>query len=59
MGAGDAFISVAALAAARNLPLDLATLMGQLAGANSVRIVGNSRPISKSSVLKGGMSLLS
>jgi cytidyltransferase-like protein len=59
VGAGDAFISVAALAAARNLPLDLATLMGQLAGANAVRIVGNSRPISKSSVLKGGMSLLS
>lgn len=59
VGAGDAFISVAALAAARNLPLDLATLMGQLAGANAVRILGNSRPISKSSVLKGGMSLLS
>jgi len=59
VGAGDAFISVASLAAARNLPLDLATLMGQLAGANAVRILGNSRPISKSSVLKGGMSLLS
>lgn len=59
VGAGDAFISLATLAAARHLPLDLATLLGQLAGAEAVGIVGNERPISKANVLKGAMSLLS
>jgi rfaE bifunctional protein nucleotidyltransferase chain/domain len=58
VGAGDAFFSVAGLAAARNLPLDLATFMGQLAGAQAVRIVGNARPISKPILIKSGMSLL-
>jgi bifunctional ADP-heptose synthase (sugar kinase/adenylyltransferase) len=59
VGAGDAFISVATLAVAKRLPLDLATLLGQLAGAEAVGIVGNERPISKTSVLKGAISLLS
>ena len=58
VGAGDAFISVATLAVAKRLPLDLATLLGQLAGAEAVGIVGNEKPISKTSVLKGAMSLL-
>ncbi|NBT49123.1 MAG: cytidyltransferase, partial [Actinobacteria bacterium] len=56
VGAGDAFISMATLAVAKGLPLDLATLLGQLAGAEAVGIVGNERPISKTSVLKGAMS---
>jgi sugar/nucleoside kinase (ribokinase family) len=59
VGAGDAFISMATLAVAKRLPLDLATLLGQLAGAEAVGIVGNERPISNTSVLKGAMSLLS
>ncbi len=58
VGAGDAFFAVAGLAAARQLPLDLATFMGQLAGAQAVRIVGNARPISKPILVKSGMSLL-
>jgi rfaE bifunctional protein nucleotidyltransferase chain/domain len=58
VGAGDAFFSVASLAAARRLPLDLATFMGQLAGAQAVQIIGNHQPISKQVLLKGGMSLL-
>jgi rfaE bifunctional protein nucleotidyltransferase chain/domain len=58
IGAGDAFFSVAALAAARELPVDLATFLGQLAGAQAVRIVGNAAPISKSTLLKSGISLL-
>ncbi len=58
IGAGDAFFSVASLAAYRNLPVNLSTLLGQLAGAQAVKIVGNSRPISKAVLLKGGMSLL-
>jgi rfaE bifunctional protein nucleotidyltransferase chain/domain len=58
IGAGDAFFSVAALAAVRGLPVDLATFLGQLAGAQAVKIVGNAGPISKSTLLKGGISLL-
>jgi len=58
IGAGDAFFSVAALAAARGLPVDLATFLGQLAGAQAVKIVGNANPISKTTLLRGGMSLL-
>lgn len=58
IGAGDAFFSVAALAAARQLPVDLATFLGQLAGAQAVKIVGNARPISKATLLRSGMSLL-
>ncbi len=58
IGAGDAFFSVAALAAAKDYPNALATFLGQLAGSQAVKIVGNTRPISKSVLLKSGMSLL-
>jgi len=58
VGAGDAFFSVAALAAARKLPVELATFLGQLAGAQAVKIVGNTQPISKTTLVRGGMSLL-
>ena len=58
VGAGDAFFSVAALAAKCDLPNSLATFLGQLAGGQAVRIVGNTEPISKSALLKSGMSLL-
>jgi cytidyltransferase-like protein len=58
VGAGDAFFSVAALAGARKLPILLATFLGQLAGAQAVKIVGNARPISKPTLLHAGMSLL-
>ena len=33
--------------------------MGQLAGAQAVKIVGNAEPIRKSRLLKGGVSMLS
>jgi rfaE bifunctional protein nucleotidyltransferase chain/domain len=58
IGAGDAFFSLAGLAAGRGLPLDVATFLGQLAGAQAVSIIGNERPISKSALLKAAMSLL-
>jgi len=58
VGAGDAFFSVVALAACMQLPLDLGTLLGQLAGAQAVQIVGNSEPVSKGALLKSVMSLL-
>jgi len=59
VGAGDAFISLATLGVARRLPLDVITLLGQLAGAEAVGIVGNEKPVSKAGILKGALSLLS
>ena len=58
VGAGDAFFSLAGLAAARGLPLDVATFLGQLAGAQAVNIVGNEHPVSRPALLKAAMSLL-
>lgn len=58
IGAGDAFFSVAALAAVRQLPANMATFLGQLAGAQAVRIVGNVQSITKDVLLKTGTSLL-
>jgi cytidyltransferase-like protein len=58
LGAGDAFCAAASLAAASGLPLNLATFMGQLAGAQAVKIVGNSEPVRKAKFLKAGQSML-
>lgn len=59
VGAGDAFISLASLGVAQKLPLDVTTLLGQLAGAEAVGIIGNQKPVSKAGILKGALSLLS
>jgi cytidyltransferase-like protein len=58
VGAGDAFCALATLAAARALPIEEATFMGQLAGAQAVRVAGNAQPVSKAKLLKSGMALL-
>lgn len=58
IGAGDAFCALASLASARDLPLPLATFMGQLAGAMAVRYVGNSDCIRKSAFVRGGQTML-
>jgi sugar/nucleoside kinase (ribokinase family) len=58
IGAGDAFFSVASLAAVRKLPISLATFLGQLAGAQAVKVVGNAHPISKPILIQSGMALL-
>ncbi len=58
VGAGDAFFSIAGLAAAQNLSVDLTTLLGQLAGAQAVKIIGNQESISKAKILKTIQSLL-
>jgi cytidyltransferase-like protein len=58
VGAGDAFSTLASLAAVSDLPIELATFMGQMAGAQAVKIVGNSEPIKKSVFLKGCEALL-
>jgi len=58
LGAGDAFCAIASLAACQKLPLEVATFMGQLAGAQAVRIVGNAEPIRKAKFLKGAAAML-
>lgn len=58
VGAGDAFCALATLSAARSLPLEAATFIGQLAGAQAVRVPGNAEPVLKAKLLKSGMSLL-
>lgn len=58
VGAGDAFFSVAALAAASGASGAVSTFLGQLAGAQAVRIVGNKTPISKNALLGSVSSLL-
>ena len=59
LGAGDAFCAVVSLAACRGLPLEVATFMGQLAGAQAVRIVGNAEPIRKQKFLDAAVAMLS
>jgi sugar/nucleoside kinase (ribokinase family) len=58
VGAGDAFCALATLAAAEGLPIEAATFLGQLAGAQAVRVPGNAEPVKKSDLLKSGISLL-
>lgn len=58
IGAGDAFCSLASLAAAKGISIQTATFMGQLAGAQAVRIVGNSECIRKNKFMKGAEALL-
>jgi len=58
VGAGDAFCAVATLAAARGLPLEGATFLGQLAGAQAVKVPGNAEPVKKASLIKSGSALL-
>lgn len=59
VGAGDAFCAVSSLAAVRDLPIGLATFVGQLAGAQAVRITGNREAVDKPRLVKGGQAMLS
>ncbi len=58
IGAGDAFFSLCSLAAKCDLPIALGTFLGQLAGAQAVKIVGNEESVNKAKLIKGGMTLL-
>lgn len=58
IGAGDAFCALASLAAVSELPIDLATFIGQLAGGQAVTYVGNREHVSKIDLLKAGMAML-
>ena len=52
IGAGDAFYSLAALCASKNVPLDLATLIANGAGALKTNVVGNKEAVRKVDLLK-------
>jgi bifunctional ADP-heptose synthase (sugar kinase/adenylyltransferase) len=58
IGAGDALFSVVTLAARSGIPIDLSTFIGQLAGAQAVDTIGNTQPVNKTKLIKGGMALL-
>jgi rfaE bifunctional protein kinase chain/domain/rfaE bifunctional protein nucleotidyltransferase chain/domain len=45
VGAGDAFFAITALAAALDAPLEVLAFLGNVAGAEAVAVVGNSRSI--------------
>ena len=52
VGAGDAYFALTALAAAKQMPIDQATLIGNIAGAIKTNLVGNSKPVNKVDLLK-------
>ena len=52
IGAGDAFYALAALAALHKMPLDLATLLANAAGALKTNVVGNKEAVKKVDLLK-------
>ena len=52
VGAGDAFYSLALMAAKMNIPIDQATLISNIAGAIKSNLLGNSRSVSKVDLLK-------
>jgi rfaE bifunctional protein nucleotidyltransferase chain/domain len=52
VGAGDAFYSLAALGAVSGIPVAVATLLSNVAGAIKTNLVGNSKPVEKVDLLK-------
>jgi len=52
VGAGDAFYALAALAAASNAPIEIGTLVSNIAGAMKTNMVGNSKSVEKVDLLK-------
>lgn len=58
MGAENAFLSAACLFAAAGAPVELGTFIGNVAGALSTNIVGNSKPINKIDVMRFASTLL-
>ncbi len=58
VGAGDAYFSVAALCAAKKLPMDMTGFVGNAAGAIAVTIVCNRKPIEPVALYKFVTTLL-
>jgi rfaE bifunctional protein kinase chain/domain/rfaE bifunctional protein nucleotidyltransferase chain/domain len=58
VGAGDAFLSVTALAAVQGVPYEMLGFIGNVVGAEAVEIVGNDKAIDKLKIKKCIVSLL-
>jgi rfaE bifunctional protein nucleotidyltransferase chain/domain len=58
VGAGDAFYALASLAAVREVPLEVSSLIGNIAGALASNILGNSQAVEKGALLKFATTLL-
>ena len=58
MGAGDAFLAIAAPLAAAGAGADLIGFVGNVVGAQKVEIVGHRKPVDKVSVMKAVTALL-
>lgn len=58
VGAGDAFLSLAAICAAQNAPMDVLALIGNAAGAQAVATVCNREPVEKISLIRQIETLL-
>lgn len=59
VGAGDAFLSLAGLCAAKGLGAEIAAFIGSVAAAIDVQIVCNREPVSKNAIIKYCKTLLS
>ena len=58
IGAGDAFFAMAGIFSVAGAPIEVGTFMGNIGGALSANIVGNSEPVEKVNVLKFANTLL-
>lgn len=58
VGAGDAFFALTSLCAHANVPIEIATFLGNIAGALAANILGNSHAIGKVKLLKFASTLL-
>ena len=58
VGAGDAFLAVTALCASRGVPAEVMGLLGNIAGAMTVAVVGNKKPVRKLDLIRSVESLL-
>lgn len=58
IGAGDAFLSLTALCVAQKVPMEVAGIIGNSAGAQAVATVGNRKPIERAPLFKHIESLL-
>ena len=58
IGAGDAVLALTSLCAVRKVPSEVISLIGNLAGAQAVMIVGNRSAIDRVQLIKSAESLL-
>jgi rfaE bifunctional protein nucleotidyltransferase chain/domain len=58
VGAGDAFYALSSICAKEELPKELGTLFGNIAGALAANVLGNSKPVGKVDFLKFASTIL-